>query len=91
MIRILQRTELTLKKYFLTFFQSVPQIQRNICHVRLNHLLVAHQLFINAFYRQKRLVIQMLKHNIFLQNNSLDFFLQSILIIEQLTYLETDL
>ena len=45
MIRILQRTKLSLKKNLFSLFQCIPQIKRNITYIWLNHFLIFHHFF----------------------------------------------
>ena len=68
MIRILQGSQLTFQQDVLSFFDSFPQICGYVAHIRLYHLLVAHQLFVDIVLFEGFCMIQILKENIFLQN-----------------------
>src|SRR5699024_1105212 len=89
-IRILQRSQLSLQKDLFAFFESVPQEKRNIAHIGFYHFSVFLQFRHDLVRVQKRFVIEMLKKNILGLADTFHFFSQFIL-KEQFVYLETDL
>ena len=90
MIRVFQSSELSLKKNLFSLFQCIPEIERYVAYVWLNHLLVFHQLIHNVFRFQKRLMIEMLKCYVLGLADTYDLLFQCFL-IKKLTYLEADL
>ena len=89
-IRVFQSSELSLKKNLFALFQCIPEIERYVTYVWLNHFLVFHQLVHDIFRFQKRFVIEMLKCYVFGLTDTYNFLFQCFL-IKELTYLEADL
>ena len=72
MIRILHGSQLAFQQDVLAFFDRFPQISRYVTYIRLYHLLVFHQLFIDIILFERLCMIQILKKYIFLQNDICD-------------------
>ena len=91
MIRILHGSQLAFQQDVLAFFDRFPQISRYITYIRLYHLLVFHQLFVDILCLQSRCMVQMLQNNIFLSQYTVDLLHQIFFASEQLAHLEADL
>ena len=69
MIRILQGSQLSFQQNVLSFFDGLPQICGYVTCIRLHHLLVAHEFFVDIILFERFCMIQILKKYIFLQNH----------------------
>ena len=91
MIRVLHGTQLSSSRIFFPARIASQRYAGHIAHIGSHHFLILHQLLIELFRIESRLVIQIFQKNIFLHAYIRDFITQISLVGKQLAYLETDL
>ncbi len=89
-VRVAQRAELALQQNSLARLHRVMQQGRGIHHIRREDFLILHELFIDFVPVQRLLMVKLGVQHVFQIQNVVNALIQSVLVIIQIAYLETD-